>query len=87
MTNEHLIHYQHPSIDTTGRFAIDDLLRKNGFKIAHRASGQEPIWSRWGEELSQSEALQSLKWDQVQQAQKTEKAYFDQFFSKRKRKL
>lgn len=85
MTNGHHIDHEHPSIDTTGRFAIDDLLRKHGFRIAYRKKGQMPIWSRYREELTQDEALQSLKWEDVKQAQKTEDAYFSQFFTKKKR--
>jgi hypothetical protein len=86
MTNGHLIHQEHPSIDTTGRFAIDDLLRKHGFRIAGRPKDKLPVWSRYGEELSQDESLQSLKWDDVKQAQKTEESYFNQFLPKEKKR-
>ena len=49
-----------PSVDKTGRFSYDGLLRQNGFKIVHRPIDGEAIWECDGEQYTFSEALASL---------------------------
>lgn len=43
--------------DRSNRFALDQLLRKYGFRIKRRHGKEEPVWERGGEECRESDAL------------------------------
>ena len=66
---------QHPTQDETGRFAIDAFLRRYGFRIRSRASGQA-VWERGGVMFTQSEVLRRLDWDKYKDAAYLEELYF-----------
>lgn len=66
----------HPSLDTTNRFALDQLIRKEGFKIITRASGLT-VWERNGQEYTQSEVIELLNWHEVQDAEYQQNLYYD----------
>lgn len=58
----------HPSQDMTGRFPVDALLRRNGFQIQQRCSGQEPVWWKNGDAYPQSQAVRYVPWDDLKDA-------------------
>ncbi len=62
----------HSFADRTGRFALDQLLRKHGYRIVSRRKREEPIWMKDGDRMSQSEALDRLGRDEVWTAEYTE---------------
>lgn len=65
----------HPSQDRTNRFAIDALLRKNGFKISSRHADCEPVWERGGFYYLQRVAEAMLDPDAVADAEYTDFLY------------
>jgi len=65
----------HPSEDGTGRFAIDQLLRVNGFKIHERLKHYEPVWERFGKFYPQSQAVATLDEQDVADAKYKEELY------------
>ncbi len=65
----------HPSVDHSGRFAIDALLRSKGFHIAHRRSGRPAIWVLRGKYFSQDDALKQCDFHDVQDALYLEELY------------
>ena len=50
----------HPSKDKTNRFAVDYLLRENGYTIHSRKKNEEPQWQRDGIIQIQSVILAEL---------------------------
>jgi hypothetical protein len=57
-----------PFADVTGRFAVDALLRRYGFRIVARPGGLDPIWERAGKRYSQYQALKTIPPDQIEEA-------------------
>lgn len=71
-------HTTHPSVDTSGRFAVDQLLRRIGkFHIWRRPSKGEAIWLKDGKEISQSKALKTISKSLVQDAQYAQTLYLE----------
>lgn len=66
---------RHPSTDLTGRFPVDELLRRHGFKILSRTTGREPVWVKRGDTYLESEALITIPPAQLDQAQAAEDHY------------
>lgn len=64
---------ENPSQDHTGRFAVDQLLRKNGFRIRLRRKNSEPRWSKDGKLYTQSQALDTLSQEDVWNAEYAER--------------
>lgn len=56
------------SADRTGRFALDALLRKNGFIIHARKPGKEPLWSLQGKLYTERQAVATLDKNDVEDA-------------------
>ncbi len=50
----------HPFADTTGRFAVDQLLREWGFKIYSRKSGKEAVWKLYDKFYKHSDAVKQV---------------------------
>lgn len=68
---------QHPSVDTSGRFALDYLLRRYGWRIWRRRGRREAVWrDLHGDELGQNAILKLLPASQVQDAQYAEELYY-----------
>lgn len=68
----------HPSIDSSGRFAVDQLLRRVGnFRIWRRPSKGEAIWFKDGKEIPQSKALRTISKSLVQDAQYAQTLYLE----------
>lgn len=69
--------YESPFRDNSIRFAVDALLRDNGFEIWERKDNKEPKWIKRGEKYPQLEALYSINKDKVEDAMYMELLYFD----------
>ena len=67
---------EHGWKDRTSRFAIDFLLRKNGYTIYARNKLSEPEWIRAGEVYLQSEAIREINWSELQDALYEEDLHF-----------
>lgn len=67
----------HSFIDTTGRFPLDAVLRKHGFRILRRENRKEAVWvTKWGaQEFTQSEALATLPHKELRAAKILEEEY------------
>lgn len=50
------------------RNAVDELLRRAGFRIRHRPARGEPVWERDGELYPQSDAVRHLDVKQLNNA-------------------
>jgi hypothetical protein len=61
-----------PFADTTGRNALDALLRRHGFRIVSRPGGLDPIWERAGKRYSQYQALQTIPPEQIEKARRAQ---------------
>ena len=59
----------HPSEDRTGRFPLDALLRRNGWRIWKRPKRGEPIWEKDGERMPFSRAVNTLDRNDVADAE------------------
>ena len=68
-SNTNKVDEGHPSQDNTGRFALDQLLRKHGFRIMSRPRGAEAVWVKGGKKYYQTEALYTLDMDSVLDAE------------------
>jgi hypothetical protein len=64
------------SADTSDRFAIDALLRKNGFKVHLRSKGLVMWRAETGEVYTEAEALALLHPPAVHKAERRQKAYW-----------
>ncbi len=62
--------YEHPSLDKTGRFPLDALLRSYGYEIYGRNGKKEAVWRNIAtkERFLQSRALAMLPDSKVQDA-------------------
>ena len=66
------------TFDSSGRFAIDKLLRDNGFVIAYRPRKGEDLWeSPQGDILPLSKALRRLKKVDVEDAKYAQALYLE----------
>jgi hypothetical protein len=54
--------------DRTGRFAVDALLRRHGFRIVERDGNLNPVWERAGKRYSQYKALKTIPSDEIEAA-------------------
>jgi hypothetical protein len=86
MAHEQTIIPEHPSIDTSGRFATDQLLRSLRYTIHSRKKGQEPYWIKRGaghspeigaKPMKQSEVLKRLPKGILEDAKYAEDLYLD----------
>lgn len=66
----------HAFADGTKRFALDALLRANGFGIKYRRAGAEPVWTRYGIDYPQTEAVKDIPADVLQEALADEDDYW-----------
>jgi hypothetical protein len=66
----------HPSQDTTGRFAVDQLIRSHGWAIHSRKRGKEPVWTKLGVLLTQLEVLMVIPEEQIRVAEELELTYY-----------
>lgn len=64
-------------MDHSNRFAVDALLRDNGYVIYKRTSKGQPLWLKQGRVFSQQEALDQLDQDALWNAEYAEKLYWD----------
>lgn len=67
--------WTHNFQDTTGRFAVDQLLRECGFKIFSRRSGEQVFWEKDGILYSHREALRHVCPRKVEKAEELEEWY------------
>lgn len=82
--NEQTLIPTHPSIDCSGRFAIDKLIRDSGYLIWQRKGTQEPTWVHKRDQYSsnrkiyqQSEVLNMLPDALLEDAKFAEELYLD----------
>lgn len=65
----------HAFADTTGRFAVDQLLREYGFKIYCRIKNSEPLWELFGKIYKHTDAIKEVCFRKLEQAVEMEEWY------------
>jgi hypothetical protein len=69
--------WEHPSRDRSDRFAVDALIRRNGYSVFRRREGKPTLWSKDGRVYSQGQVLDAIDQDAVWGAEYLEKLYWD----------
>jgi hypothetical protein len=83
MAKKHIgqVQYDHPSQDRSNRFAIDVLIRSEGYRIHSRRDKEEPIWERNGKRYMQREVLEWLDQNKLLDAEYMESLYWEDWES------
>lgn len=70
-------YYPSPSADESGRFPIDALIRKHGYRIWERKDRQPPVWvDKNNIRYDEPDVLRRLPWEEVRSAEDAEIASF-----------
>ena len=67
----------HAFADRTGRFALDQLLRENGFRIVARPKQGQARWGRGGKVYTYKRALNELPRSLVRDVKLIQDCYYD----------
>jgi len=66
-----------PSQDETGRFPVDALIRRHGYRVLERKPRRQPVWvDRRGVRFDEQDLLRRLPQNEVRDAVSAEMSYF-----------
>lgn len=69
--------YENFSQDRSNRFAVNDLIRRNGYQIYQRKKGREPVWVKSGVCFTESEVLLRLDPNELWEAECLQALYWE----------